>query len=117
VEFLTAEDIAEILKTTPEFVYKNRTLLGGIKIGRLVRFPKSVFESIMGRMNDERIQASGQVDVRLFEERDAVQGRRLRDQERSPRRGGKGKGNSKADKYGLYEALRESVTRNGDEAE
>ncbi len=27
MEFLTAEEIAQILKTSPEFVYKNRILL------------------------------------------------------------------------------------------
>jgi hypothetical protein len=40
MEFLTVEGIARVLKTNPGFVYKDRKLFGGIKLDRLVRFPK-----------------------------------------------------------------------------
>mgnify|MGYP000934278495 CR=1 FL=1 len=47
MEFLTVDEIARMLKASREFVCKNRRLLGGIKVGRLVRFPKTVFERII----------------------------------------------------------------------
>jgi hypothetical protein len=40
MEFLTIGEIARVLKTSPGFVYKDGKLFGGIKVGRLVRFPK-----------------------------------------------------------------------------
>jgi len=56
-EFLTPIEISRILKTSPEFVYRHAKELGGIKIGKLVRFSKSKFQAIVGVINNGDIQA------------------------------------------------------------
>ncbi len=35
MEFLTAEEVAKILRTSVWFVYQHRELFGGIKIGKV----------------------------------------------------------------------------------
>ncbi len=45
MELLTVDDIAQALKSSKWFVYKNYEILGGFKIGKLVRFSREVFEN------------------------------------------------------------------------
>lgn len=68
MEFLTVTEIAQMLKTSPEFIYKNRRLFGGIKVGRLVRFPKQVFEAFIQEVVGDGRKARNDMEVRLHEE-------------------------------------------------
>jgi hypothetical protein len=78
IEFLTAEEIAKILRTSVWFVYQHRQLFGGIKIGKVVRFDKEIFESkIKEVIESVDLSASGEVEVRLLEEQCSPPGRRI----------------------------------------
>lgn len=108
-EFLTPIEISRILKTSPEFVYKHAKELGGIKIGKLVRFSKSKFQAIVGVINNGNLQAQREMDVRFLEERSEVQEGGLPGQARGDRGRGQDKKHSQADKYGLREIMRRTV--------
>ncbi len=106
MEFLTPQEVAKVLKVSQWFVYHNRELLGGVKIGKLIRFSK---EGIYERLLSSREL----VDRHQTEREENLQGGGI--QERTGRQNsGEGKeGKSNGDKYGLYQALRESVGRPG----
>jgi len=55
--FLTAEDIAKIFKSQPWFIYANRAVFGGIKLGKVVRFSRETFETIIGGLCNDSLQA------------------------------------------------------------
>jgi len=110
-EFLTPLEIAKVLRVSPEFVYKHARELGGVKIGRLVRFSKRIFNKKIEEVTNGGIQESRPMDVRLSEERNEAQAGRLPDERGGNRRPGPGKGICKEDKYGLREIVQESVRR------
>ena len=101
MELLTADEVAKLLKCSLEFVYKNRALLGGIKIGRLVRFQLNKIEEVV----NGSLPAPEQLDVRLCEEQQEIQAGRISDQEGSRGSRSQGKNPGSKDKYGLLEAL------------
>jgi hypothetical protein len=109
MELLTAEEIAERLRTSIWFVYQHRQLLGGFKIGKVVRFDKEIFESrIKEVMKIDSLPAPCKMEIRLLEERDTPSGKRLSDQTGS--QGGRSRSpkKSKVDEFGLYKLMRQS---------
>jgi len=65
MEYLNAEQVADMLNFSTWFVYKNWQFFGGIKIGKVVRFEKQAVERIL---HDCR-QISQQVAQRFEEVR------------------------------------------------
>jgi hypothetical protein len=99
MELLKPEEVAKLLKCSVAFVYRNRLLLGGLKIGKLVRFQlNKIKEVIYGRETRE-------VEIRLYEGRNEIQERRIQDKNRSNTGGSRGSNRNKNDKYGLLETL------------
>jgi hypothetical protein len=112
VEFLTAEQIAKITKLSVWFVYQNRQLFGGIKLGKAVRFDKETFETKMKEViESECLPASGQVAIRVHDRRSEVSGQRLRNKTGGQRRRSRTAQELKADEFGLFAALQESPAR------
>jgi hypothetical protein len=110
MNFLTAEEIAKILRTSVWFVYEHRKLFGGIKIGKVVRFDKEIFESkIKEVMSNDSLPASGEMAVRLLEERSTSEGERISNEVRSKGRRSRSSQTSKKDEFGLYKLMREQV--------
>ncbi|HNY50310.1 MAG TPA: hypothetical protein PLV50_03035 [Smithella sp.] len=108
MEFLTAEEIAKILRTSVWFVYQHRKLFGGLKIGGVVRFDKEIFETkVKEVMKIDSISAPCEMEIRLLEERDSAQGKRLSDQTGSQGRRGRSPKKSKVDEFGLYKLMRQ----------
>ena len=109
MEFLTAEEVSKILRTSVWFVYQNRQLLGGIKLGKVVRFDKEVFESkIKEVMENVSVSSSIEVEVRLLEEQSSPPGGRISNESGSKSaRSGRSK-KSQGDEFGIYKSLRES---------
>ena len=116
-EFLTPKEVAEILKVSPEWVYKHAKEYGGIKIGRLVRFSKRLFNKIIEEVISGSLPASQQLDVRLCEKCEEIPGGRIPDPPRSSGSRSQGKDNSAKDKYGLLKALHFPPGRSGDKKE
>jgi len=46
MELLTADEVAKLLKCSRWFCYKNWKSLGGIKLGRLIRFKSDFIEEV-----------------------------------------------------------------------
>jgi len=113
-EFLTPRETSKILRVSPEFVYKHAQSLGAIRIGRLVRFPRRVFEKIMEEVISGGGETWSDLEVRLHQERSALPERRISHERRGQRSGGKGENVSPADQYGLYRLVRESIEGFGD---
>ena len=112
MEFLTAEEVAKILRCSEWFVYANRKILGGIKIGKLVRFDKEIFESkIKEVMKSGDVQTPGQLELGILEEQSAPERERILDQERSKSGGGRSAKKSQRDEFGIYKYLRQSPKR------
>jgi hypothetical protein len=108
MEFLTAEEVANILRTSVWFVYQHRKLFGGVKIGGVVRFDKEIFETRMKEvMNIDSLPASSKMEIRLLEERDTPSGKRLSDQTGSQGCGSRSPKKSKVDEFGLYKLMRQ----------
>lgn len=114
-EFLTTIEISKILKSSPEFVYKHAKELGGIKIGKLVRFSKIKFQEIMGGMSNGDLQTQREMDVRFLEKRGKIQEGRISGQTRCDRSGSKDKKYNQSDKYGFRAIMREQVDGDRDE--
>jgi len=112
MEFLTAEEVAKILRTSVWFVYQHRELFGGIKIGKVVRFDKEIFESKMKEvMENVSLPASRQMEIRLLEEQGSAAGGRVSDKTGSQSgRSGSPK-ESKGDEFGLYRLVRQQAKR------
>jgi len=112
MEFLTAEEVAKILRTSVWFVYEHRNYLGGIKIGKVVRFDKQVFENkIKEVMENDSISASEQVEIRFLEEQSSISGKRISHKARSKSGGSGNPKKSKTDEFGLYRLMREPPER------
>jgi len=113
MELLTAEEVAKLLKCSQEFVYKNRSLLGGIKIGRLVRFQLNRIKEVI--LNGGKTR--NDMALRLYEEGSEIQERRISDKGGGKRCRGEVKTVGAEDKYGLYEIVQQSVKGCGTEEE
>jgi hypothetical protein len=50
-EYLTAEQVAELLNAEPAWVYRHRRQLGGDKLDGLVRFPRRRLEAYLARQH------------------------------------------------------------------
>ena len=112
MEFLTAEEIAKILRTSVWFVYQHRQLFGGIKIGKVVRFDKEVFENKVKEVKDnDLLQASGEMEIRLLEEQSSPKGKRISNEERSQSSRSRSSEKTKGDEFGIYKDLRQSSKR------
>ena len=112
MNFLTAEEVAKILRTSVWFVYQHRQLFGGIKIGKVVRFDKEIFESIIKEvMENDSISASEQVEIRFLEEQSSISGKRISHKARSKSGGSGNPKKSKTDEFGLYRLMREPPER------
>jgi hypothetical protein len=105
MELLTAEEVAAILKTSPWFVYNNRSLLGGIKIKGVVRFEKSIVMEVLNGL----LSTSREMALRFSEERSEVHGQRVRNEAGSEGSGGGSKKKNRNDQYGLLEALHQKT--------
>ena len=116
-EFLTPREIAKILKVSPEWVYKHAKEYGGVKIGRLVRFSKKIFNKIIEEVISGGLPASQQLDVRLREEQQEIPGGRIQNSSGGSGSGGQSKNNSTKDKYGLLKALHLPSGRSGNKTE
>lgn len=113
-EFLTPREVAKILKVSPEWVYKHAKEYGGVKIGRLVRFSKKIFNKIIEEViRNGSLQAQGQVDLRLREEREEISPRRIPDPQTSGRGGGESKVDHSKDKYGFRQTLQIKASGTG----
>ena len=116
-EFLTPKEVAEILKVSPEWVYKHAKEYGGVKIGRLVRFSKRVFNKVIEEVISGSLPASQQLDVRLCEKYQEIPGGRIPDSPGSSGSRSESKNNGTKDKYGLLKALHFPSGRSGNEKE
>jgi excisionase family DNA binding protein len=45
IELMTVEEVAKILRSSKWFIYKNADMFGGVRFGKLIRFPKETFET------------------------------------------------------------------------
>jgi hypothetical protein len=112
MEFLTAEEVAKILRVSVWFVYQNRQFFGGIKLGKIVRFDKEIFESkIKEVIEGDGLSASGQMEIRLLEERSAPKGKRLSDKTRSKIRRSRSEKKTERDERDIYRFMRGSPER------
>ena len=112
MEFLTAEEIAKILRTSVWFVYQHRKLFGGMKIGGVVRFDKEIFEARMKEvMDSDSLPAPSKMEIRLLEEQREAEGKRIRDQKGGRGRSSRSQKVAQGDEFGLYRYLRESPKR------
>lgn len=108
MEFLTAEEVAKILRTSVWFVYQHRKLFGGIKIGGVVRFDKEIFEAKLEEvMKIDSLPTPCKMEIRLLEERDSPQGKRLSDKTGGESGGSRSPKKSKVDEFGLYRLMRQ----------
>lgn len=108
IEILCVKDVAEFLKISPSWVYKNYQLLGGVKIGGSVRFPsrKEMYERLF--QQKKRV-----VGVLLSSQETALYKGRIQNEERSfsPRgrekKGGEGTESidNRINRHGLLNAL------------
>ena len=108
MEVLCVKDVAEFLKISQAWVYKNYKLIGGVKIGGSVRFPsrKEMYERLFQ-------QKTEMVGVLFPSQQTALHQGRVQNQERGiSRRSRKKKGgqttataSDRANRHGLLNAL------------
>jgi excisionase family DNA binding protein len=118
MELLTAEEVAQYLKTSVWWVYRNQRALKALKLNKLVRFDKAEIDKYLEKMKGgEKVgshTASGKVSRRdLPEPQESLPERRIRNRTGSQKSRKGNPGQSRGDKYGLYEALRKSPGRVG----
>jgi hypothetical protein len=110
MEFLTSQEVAKILRCSEWFVYQNRSLLGGIKIGKLVRFDKEIFESKIKEVIDNgSLQTSREMELRFLEEQSQTPEKRISNEARSKSGRGRSPKKSKTDEFGLHRLMREQT--------
>jgi len=109
MDFLTVEEVAKIIKCSRWFIYKNANLFGGVRFGKLLRFPKELFESKLKEVINDSISAGREVDVRLLEERNKAQKMGISDQTGSQNRRSGSQKEAQKDKYGFYRLVREKA--------
>jgi hypothetical protein len=112
MKFLTAEEVAKILRTSVWFVYQHRQLFGGIKLGKVVRFDKEIFESKIKEVTEnDCLSAQRQMEVRLLEERSTSEGKRISNHAGGKNGRGRSQKKSQKDEFGLYKLMREQTAR------
>lgn len=47
--YLTPEEVAALLQVPPAYPYRHRHQLGGLKVGKYLRFPESAIQRRLGR--------------------------------------------------------------------
>lgn len=114
MELITAEEVSILLRCSKEFVYKNKHLLGAVKIGKLVRFRMNKIKEVISNAS---LPAQGEMDVRLLEERSEISKRRISHKTGSDRAGSNSAKNSESDKYGLRKIVRRAIGRHKDKKE
>lgn len=113
MELITSKQVAYLLKCSEWFVYQNRSLLGGIKLGKLVRFDKRRLEVIL----NGRLLEADELALRLLERKNEASERRISNQTGSQERRSRSPKKSKQDQYGLYRLVREQTQRPGEKAD
>lgn len=113
IDLLKAEELAKILKCSVEFVYKHAHELGGIKIGRLVRFQLNKIQEVIG--HDRK--ARNDLPLRLYEEGSEIQERRVSNEGRSQTSRSKSQDTNEEDKYQLHQIVQQSIKGCGDSEE
>jgi hypothetical protein len=111
LELLTAEEVAQILKSSLWFVYKRYKELGGFKIGGLVRFDKEQLFKNIKEVIQDAVPTSRQMDVRLLEGESETPPGRIQDQTGISHRRGNGQKKPKGDEYGLHQIMRKPFKR------
>jgi len=112
MEFLTAEEVSKILRTSVWFVYQHRQLFGGIKLGKVVRFDKKIFESkIKEVMEDVGLQASREMEIRLLEKESETPGGRIQHETGSQSGRSRSPKKNQGDEFGLYKLMREQAKK------
>jgi hypothetical protein len=112
MELLTAKEVAKILRVSVWFIYQNRQLFGGIKLGKVVRFDKEIFESkIKEVIKSDLFQTSGEMEVRLLEEQGQTEEERIPNETRGKSGRSRSPKESQKDEFGLYKLMREQIKR------
>ena len=104
--FLTPQEVADMLRCSVWFVYQNRSFLGGVKIGKIVRFEK---EELERRLKDVAVPPPGKVEVRFLEERREASSQRVRDKTGSKNRRGRSAKKAQRDERDLYAFVRKQT--------
>jgi hypothetical protein len=106
MQYLTPAEVQRILKVSRSWVSRHREALGGIKIGKVVRFNKETFFEKLKELENGSIVSSWELEIRNLEQGQKNPGaRRIQDQaggSNSPKRSQ----GSLNDKYGLYRLVR-----------
>jgi hypothetical protein len=106
MELLTAQEVCDILKASQYFVYKNRELLGGFKLGGIIRFNREVFfKKLTEVSNGDLLEKRQEVlPIRLHVEGTEDNGRQLQDRAGREKCGSGCQKEYKKDKYGFFKA-------------
>jgi excisionase family DNA binding protein len=107
----TAEEVAELLKCSLTFVYEHKGELGAVKIGTLIRFPESKLRESFNVNMEEREQMVLQVPLAGRVDLESKRVRQPTGRAISASRKARGLSEDEKDPFGLFEALRESITR------
>ena len=103
MNFLTAGEVAKMLRMSQWFVYKNFELFGGIKIGRVLRFEKETVEGIInGHLEVARQRA---VQVQLHKGPTEIPEPMVQNGGGGEKSGEKSPRKTRGDKYGLYRSV------------
>jgi hypothetical protein len=105
MEFLTAKEIAELLKVSEWFVYQNREMFAGIKIGKIIRFDKQTTMEVLY----ERIRASKEVALGILEGQKTLPKQMLQNQRRSGKVRKNGQRENGADEFRFQKALQRQI--------
>ena len=113
MDLLTAKEVAIILKASESYVYQNKALFGGMKLGGVIRFDKEVFFKKLQEAAHGTEEASREMAIRVHERGNKVFERRISDQARCNSGRTQGKESDREDKYGLRKIVRESLRGGG----
>ena len=106
MDYLTAKEVAHLLRLSKDYVYKNFELFGGMKFGRALRFPKEVLDEILKEWNHECLQASRVVQSGPMEKRkEDLSKKRVQDTRRGRKGRKKGPKKSVGGEHELYRTL------------
>jgi hypothetical protein len=109
MQFLTAEEVAKILRVSLCFVYQNRQLFGGIKLGKVVRFDKEIFESKIKEVNNGNVQTTGQLGIRFLEEQSSPPESGIPNKTTGKNSRIRSAKESKTDEFGFHRLVREQI--------
>ena len=105
MRFLTADEVAGVLRCSREHVYRNYRLFAGVKIGRVLRFEEERLYSTLGRMADDSLQVPREVEVPLHQEHDPAYEGGVRHEAGRKERRDRCTAAGRNDKYGLYREI------------